>query len=64
MKGTLPKSIAASILQCAKCINFRDDDPDIFYCNIDRPEFAALCDEYRYRGLEYKVLNEDDGELS
>lgn len=26
MKGTLPKSIAASILQCAKCINFRDDD--------------------------------------
>ena len=26
MKGALPKNIAASILQCAKCINFRDDD--------------------------------------
>ena len=63
MKGALPKNIAASILQCAKCINFRDDDLDIFYCNIDRPEFAGLCDEYRYRGLKYKVLDEDAGEL-
>ncbi len=30
MTGTLPKRIAATNLQCAKCIQFRDDDPDIY----------------------------------
>jgi len=63
MKGFIPKRIASSNLQCAKCVHFRDDDPDVFYCALDRPEFAALCEEYRYRGLDYKVLDEDDGEL-
>lgn len=38
MKGALPKHIAAVNLQCAKCIHFRDNDPDLFYCNLDRPE--------------------------
>lgn len=63
MRGILPKRIAASSLQCAKCVHFRDDDPDIFYCVLDRPEFAGLCGEYQYRGLDYRVLDEDDGEL-
>lgn len=53
MKGTLPKSIAASILQCAKCINFRDDDPDLYYCALHQPEFAGLCDLYEYHASAF-----------
>lgn len=48
MKGVLPKRIASAQLQCAKCNHFRDDDPDIYYCVLDRPEFASLCEYYEY----------------
>lgn len=47
MKGFLPKRIASAILQCAKCVHFKDDDPDIYYCDLDRPEFAGLCEQYQ-----------------
>lgn len=64
MVGTLPKRIAATNLQCAKCIHFRDDDPDIYYCAQDRQEFAGLCDQYEYRkptyATTYATTNEDD----
>lgn len=60
MRGVLPKRIAASNLQCEKCLHFRDDDPDIFYCNLDRAEFASLCEEYHYRGIKSREL-EDHG---
>lgn len=63
MKGILPKRIAATTLQCAKCVHFRDDDPDIFYCALDRQEFADLCDEYQYRHINYQVMDEEDGGL-
>lgn len=63
MKGVLPKRIAAAQLQCAKCVHFRDDDPDIYYCALDQPEFAGLCDRYEYRKSSYSTDNEDDGYL-
>lgn len=63
MKGVLPKRIATAQLQCAKCVHFMDDDPDIYYCVLDREEFAGLCERYQYRKIEYKVLDEDDGTL-
>ena len=61
MKGILPKRIASSNLQCAKCVQFRDDDPDIYYCALDQPEFAGLCENYQYRRATYQDTNEDDG---
>lgn len=61
MNGVLPKRIAATTLQCAKCTHFRDDDPDVYYCVLDRPEFAGLCDQYEYRKTNYSTANADDG---
>lgn len=61
MTGTLPKRIAATNLQCAKCIHFRDDDPDIYYCALHNPGFAGLCEHYQYRQSSYSATNEDDG---
>lgn len=61
MNGILPKRIAAAQLQCAKCVYFRDDDPDVYYCALDRPEFAGLCDQYEYRKITYSTEPEDDG---
>lgn len=46
MKGTIPKRIASHQLACRTCKHFRDDDPDIFYCQIDKQEFPGLCEEY------------------
>ena len=48
MKGVLPKYISAAHLACSKCVYFRDDDPDIYYCERERPEFAGLCEFYEY----------------
>ena len=53
MTGTLPKRIAATNLQCAKCIHFRDDDPDLYYCALHQPEFAGLCDLYEYHASAF-----------
>lgn len=61
MKGFLPKRIAAAQLQCRKCTHFRDDDPDVFYCALDREEFAGLCDLYQMRPMSYQTSDEDDG---
>ena len=62
MKGSIPKRIAAAQLQCSKCIHFRDDDPDIYYCALDQAEFAGLCDHYQYRTSDYSInQDEDDG---
>lgn len=61
MKGVLPKRIASAQLQCAKCIHFRDDDPDIYYCALHNPGFAGLCDQYEYRQSSYSATNKDDG---
>ena len=63
MIGTLQKCIAASNLQCSKCIHFRDDDPDIYYCNLHQPEFAGLCDQYEYHQSSYVVENRNKGIL-
>lgn len=49
MKGIIPKRIASSRLQCSKCKHFVDDDSDVYYCVIDRPEFPMLCDFYELR---------------
>ena len=61
MKGILPKRIAAAQLQCAKCIHFRDDDLDIYYCALHNPGFAGLCEHYQYRQSSYSATNKDDG---
>ena len=53
MTGTLPKRIAATNLQCAKCTHFRDDDPDIYYCALHQPEFAGLCELYEYHASAF-----------
>lgn len=53
MNGVLPKRIAATTLQCAKCIHFRDDDPDIYYCALHQPEFAGLCELYEYHASAF-----------
>ena len=61
MKGILPKRIAVSNLQCAKCVHFCDDDPDVYYCVVDRPEFPGLCDFYEFRApdpIASKLLTE------
>lgn len=50
MKGTLQKLIGASALPCHTCSSFRDDDPDIFYCLLQREEFPGLCDDYQQAG--------------
>jgi len=46
MKGTLQKTTESHTLACQTCAAFRDDDPDIFYCELHRPEFPALCGQY------------------
>jgi hypothetical protein len=47
MKGTLQKRVMASHLLCHSCSSFRDDDPDIYYCEHHREEFPGLCDEFQ-----------------
>lgn len=49
MKGTLQKIIESSALACLPCRFFRDDDPDIYYCELQRDEFPGLCDQYRQK---------------
>jgi len=46
MKGTFQKTIESHALACQTCASFRDDDPDIFYCTLQQPEFPALCARY------------------
>ena len=52
MKGTFPKYIAPAHLQCKQCTQFRDDDPDVFYCESNHEEFPGLCNEYQPRNLK------------
>jgi len=49
MKGQLQKIIEASALACLPCLHFRDNDPDIFYCEIQQPQFPGLCEQYQQR---------------
>ena len=43
--GKLYKTLEGRSLACYVCRFFREDDPDIFYCELHRPEFPALCDQ-------------------
>ena len=52
MKGTLAKQIMATHLACQSCRFFRDNDPDIFYCLLQREEFPGLCDAFSSRNVE------------
>jgi len=45
MKGTFQKTVESHALACQTCASFCEDDPDIFYCELHRPEFPALCDQ-------------------
>ena len=47
MKGQLQKRTGAEALPCHTCAAFKDDDPDIFYCELQCEEFPGLCDEYQ-----------------
>ena len=64
MKGQLQKRTGSSALACHTCRWFEDEDPDIFYCELQREEFPGLCDEYRQSGdwvdsrTEWKVTND------
>ena len=63
MIGTIPKRVDVAHLQCAGCTQFRDNDPDLYYCALDCRDFPGLCEQYKPRKLEYIVLDEDDGNL-
>jgi hypothetical protein len=52
MKGMIPKRIVASTMQCSKCLHFCDDDPDVFYCDLDHDEFPGLCKDYKSNAIE------------
>jgi hypothetical protein len=65
-KGYIPKSIASSHLACRECKQFRDDDLDIYYCELGNPDFPGLCEHYEGRS-SYKdlrqILMEDQNAL-
>ena len=46
MKGQLQKRTDASALACWTCTYFRDEDPDIFYCELQQEQFPGLCGSY------------------
>ena len=48
MLGTLQKTTESHALACQTCAAFRDDDPDIFYCEWQQAEFPALCEQYQH----------------
>ena len=52
MKGFIPKRIEPSQLVCSKCANFVGDDPDVYYCTLDRAEFPGLCEDYELKNVE------------
>ena len=52
MKGFIAKKIEPSQLICSKCANFVSDDPDIYYCTQDYPEFPGLCEAYELKQIE------------
>lgn len=47
MIGGFPKRVDSSQLRCCKCAQFRDD-PDFYYCALDREDFPGLCEQYQY----------------
>lgn len=47
LKGTFQKTTESNALACCPCRHFRDNDPDIFYCELQQPEFPALCEQYQ-----------------
>lgn len=47
MKGTFQKTVESHALACQTCASFREDDPDIFYCEWKQAEFPALCEQYQ-----------------
>lgn len=49
MKGSLQKTLTATHLPCFTCRFFRDDDPDLFYCEQHCEEFPALCPAFTSR---------------
>jgi hypothetical protein len=46
MKGFLQKRVMASHLACSVCGHFRDDDPDLFYCELHWDDFPGLCEQF------------------
>ena len=54
MLGTLSKKVEESSLPCERCKYFCNDDPDIYYCEINKKEFPSLCKDYQFR------MNKDD----
>lgn len=46
MDGTLQKIVSTTTLPCASCAQFRDDDPDLYYCLLQKNEFPGLCDQF------------------
>jgi len=47
LKGQLQKIIEPSALACLSCRFFRDNDPDIYYCELQHEEFPGLCAQYQ-----------------
>ena len=52
MKGIIPKRIVSKSLSCHTCTFFRDDDEDIYYCQLDKLEFPSHCKEYEPKETE------------
>lgn len=58
MKGTVQKKIVSISLPCCTCLNFRDEDPDIFYCELQKEEFPSLCNQYQQQAQIAEMRSE------
>lgn len=46
MVGYMQKKVEPAHLACFACAQFRDDDPDLYYCLLQKDEFPGLCDQF------------------
>lgn len=46
MVGSMHKKVEAAHLACAACLQFRDNDPDLYYCALQCREFPGLCEQF------------------
>lgn len=64
--GKLLKVIEDSALACRPC-RFFQDDPDVYYCDLEREEFPGLCERYQQRGnspdMRLELMREMQDEL-
>lgn len=58
MKGTLQKKVEPCSFLCSPCLHFRDEDSDIFYCELQKEEFPSLCNQYQQQAQIAEMRSE------